>query len=310
MGFYDRPYYGEQPSGFSMKDRLSAWSVNTWIIVICIAVFVIDALLRTWVADVAVGPLERWGRFTVAEAIKHLQVWRFVTFQFLHRQQGDWYLLHIVFNMIALFFFGPMVESYLGSRRYLGFYLLCGIAGPVIYMALWAIKLVEAGSHSSLIGASAGVFGVLVAAARIAPDTRVMLLFPPIPMRLKTMAWMLVGIAAFMVLTRGANQGGEAAHLGGAAMGFYLIRRASLLDFFARLKLPRVRFGSSNPARPKRPKPARGRPPGAPAAEPNDRRMTLEVDRILAKVHEQGLASLTEKEKRTLKKATERERSA
>ena len=77
----------------------------------------------------------------------------FITFQFLHAN-GE----HILFNMIALFFFGPLIESFLGARRYLAFYLICGIAGAVSYLGLWSAHILIGNSYEPLIGASAGIF--------------------------------------------------------------------------------------------------------------------------------------------------------
>jgi len=195
------------------------WSVTVWLIVINVVVYVLNGLSDDLLAQL--------GYFSASTAIYHLQVWRFITFQFLHASFS-----HIFFNMLALYFFGPLIEGYLGSRRYLAFYLLCGTAGAGMYLILWALGLLHAGAQTPLIGASAGIFGVLVAAAKIAPDATVMLLFPPIPMKLKVMAWIMIAIAVFTVFGNGRNAGGEAAHLGGAALGALLIWRPQLLNVF------------------------------------------------------------------------------
>jgi membrane associated rhomboid family serine protease len=182
------------------------------------------------------------GYFSAVKAIHHLQVWRFITYQFLHANVS-----HIFFNMLALYFFGPLIESYLGSRKYLAFYLLCGIAGAVMYLVLWQLGLLgDTGPYTQLIGASAAIFGVLIAAARVAPDSTVMLFFPPIPMKLKVLAWIMIGIAVYTIFTSGDNAGGEAAHLGGAALGAFLIWQPQLLDVFTmwpRKKRKRRFFG-------------------------------------------------------------------
>src|SRR5205814_1372266 len=144
----------------------------------------------------------------------------------------------------ALYMFGPMIESYLGRWRYLAFYLICGIGGAVSYLVLWQAHVLVGYPWVPLVGASAGIFGILIAASRVAPDTTVMLMFPPIPMRLKTMAWVFVGIALFTVFTNGKNAGGEAAHLGGAILGYVLIANPRVLDVFdfAKMRQPRMRY--------------------------------------------------------------------
>ncbi len=304
MSWQDRHYHRES-FGPTMRTGFSGRSVVFWLIVINVGVFLLDAvLLRLFGPAEQVfrfsdgmqiamrfQPIEAWGYFSAATAIMDFQVWRFVTFQFLHAGLG-----HILFNMLGLYFFGPMIESHLGSRRFLAFYLLCGVAGAVAYLLLWAAGFLVSSPIVSLVGASAGVLGVLIAAATIAPNMQVMLLFPPIPMKLKTMAWIMVGIGAYTVLFMGhradSNAGGEAAHLGGCALGYLLIRRPWLLNF-ADFGAARGGLGGmlKRPPKPRKPK-------------VDDR----EVDRILDKVRQHGLGSLTAKEKRTLAKATDQKR--
>jgi membrane associated rhomboid family serine protease len=173
----------------------------------------------------------------VATAVYGLQIWRFISFQFLHANFN-----HILFNMIALYFFGPIVESYWGSRKYLAFYLLCGIAGPAMYCILWGMGFLIHDPHVPLVGASAGIFGVLIAAAQIAPNATV-LIYGIIPMRLRMMALLLLAIAVYTTFTNGDNAGGEAAHLGGAAAGFFLMKNPKILSFLDFHKRSRMRIG-------------------------------------------------------------------
>jgi membrane associated rhomboid family serine protease len=222
MGFADRQYARRPSPPFGAFGAMRMWSVTTWLIVINIAVYLLNPLT----GDL----LKQWGYFSAATVIYGLQLWRFITFQFLHAG-----FQHILFNMIALYFFGPIVEGYLGSARYLVFYLLCGIGGGVAYLLLWQFGVLHDGPFTPLIGASAGIFGVLVAGARIAPDTSVMLIFPPIPLKLKVVALIMLAVAVWVVIGNGVNAGGQAAHLGGAAMGLLLIMRPELLNVFARL---------------------------------------------------------------------------
>jgi len=298
MAFHDRSYYGEQRGGFggSPLGGGKAWSVNTWIIVINAIVFLLTAVLSGSQRAHGFSPGE-WGYLSIEKAVHQLQLWRFVTYEFLHAG-----LFHIFFNMLALFYFGPMVEQYLGSKRYLVFYLLSGVGGSVLFvlLAFAAPGLIfypgENPMAVGLVGASGCVFGVLVCAARIAPDQQVMLIFPPIPLKLRTMVMFFLGIAVLSVLVGSSNAGGEAAHLGGAAAGFLMARYPDILRPFGNFSLPSV-GESLRQARDDR-------------SEARKRSMEAEVDRILKKVHEQGLASLTEKEKKTLRNATERKRSA
>jgi membrane associated rhomboid family serine protease len=256
MGLYDRDYvregYEPRRAG-SVVGTMRVWSVTTWLIIINVAVFILDPILfnhgRGWIyierLQTTQGtlvlppqhPLYGLGHFSLYLAIGKLEIWRFVTFQFLHAG-----LTHIAFNMIALYFFGPLIESYLGRGRYLIFYLLCGIGGPIAYVILWMLHLLIAYPWVPLVGASAGIFGILIAAAQVAPNATV-LLYGILPMRLKTLAWVLLAMAAYTVLQYGhsgeGNAGGEAAHLGGAAIGFLLIRYPRLLRGFSFASLSR-----------------------------------------------------------------------
>jgi membrane associated rhomboid family serine protease len=222
MGFADRPYARTRYASTSTVGAMRMWSVTTWLIAVNVAVYVLNLL-----SD---GTIGQWGAFTIGQVVYGLQLWRFISFQFLHASAS-----HIFFNMLSLYFFGPMIEGYLGPRRYLAFYLLCGMSGGLLFLIFWRLSVLQLTPDASLVGASAGIFGVLIAAARIAPNTTVMLMFPPIPMRLKTLAYIMLGIAVLTVFDNGHNAGGEAAHLGGAALGAALIARPQVLDVFDRL---------------------------------------------------------------------------
>jgi len=303
MGIYDRDYErGSAREGGALSLRM--FSFNTWIIIINAAVFVLMALSPR-LAQV----LFDYGNFSTFSLVPRLQVWRLITFQFLHAG-----ILHIFFNMFGLWVFGGMVERHLGFKKYGAFYLMCGICGALMYLilnglGLLAVKLFNVQSapflliinHTTpLVGASAGVFGVIVACAYIAPNAIVQLIFPPVPLRLKVMAYAYVGIAAFNLVVGGDNKGGDAAHIGGAIAGYFFIRNSHLLlDFFDV-------FGDSRPKGPKpRVAPAARRTPlfgGAKAPS------SAEIDRVLDKVRNEGLASLSEGERRMLRDATEAQR--
>jgi len=338
MAWHERDYYRDGPSSFGGGGgpfsgggnpfgggKGGAWSITLWLIVINVAVFVIDAILgRIFGAP----PLSLVGYFSADTAILQLQLWRFVTFQFLH---GG--IFHILINMLILYMFGRFVEQYLGSRRYLAFYLLCGVAGALGYMLLWSVGLIVSGPQVPLVGASAGVFGVVIGTAVVAPDVRVLFMFV-IPMQIRTVAWIALGIAAFTVLAygdqQGANAGGQAAHLGGAALGFLLIKNAHWLDWADNLPLPGGSaargggspgsfsgsggfgsFGSSKGSGASggsaQPKTDKFKQKVAEVQANREKREDQEVDRILDKVKQQGLQSLTKHEKKVLGRATERQ---
>jgi len=171
-------------------------------------------------------------------------------------------------------------------------YLLLNLLGNILPFALPGLLINDI--YTPLIGASAGVFGVLVASAFVAPNA-VVLVFFILPMKLWQVAYGFVALAALNLLLSGHNAGGDAAHIGGALAGFYFIRHTHLLrDFFDFFTLSRKSRGSRRST----------------AASPRSRRTPddTEIDRILAKIATQGLHSLTDAEKRALRTATEARR--
>ena len=257
MGIYDRDYYRNQPrGGFGV---FAMWSVTTWLIVINVVVFVADGVAqrarirgemeklerdvvsldqeeferrqdeydnRYYALAMTGGPINEAGYFSIQKAIFRGQIWRLLTFQFLHASPT-----HLAMNMIWLFLFGQIVEGQFGPRRYLAFYLLCGLAGAVMYALLWACGILIGNAAVPMVGASAGVFGVMMAAAEIAPDMEIFIWIASVPIRV--LAWISLGMAALVILRVGSNAGGEAAHLGGGLLGFLLIRNQHFLDFAA-----------------------------------------------------------------------------
>ena len=139
---------------------------------------------------------------------------------------------HLVFNMLALYFFGPLVEAYLRGRQFVAFYLLCGVGGAAFYLVLLMLGYRIGTPTVPLVGASAGIFGILVAAALIAPNAMVFLL-GIFPLRLVTLAYFFIIFAILQILFMGENAGGEAAHLGGAAAGVLLMRKTNWLEKIA-----------------------------------------------------------------------------
>ena len=221
------------------RARPGPWTITTWIVAANVAVFVLGhVVLPPRVGVVGTqralipSPIDRALWFSFADAVGRFEVWRFVTFQFVHAN-----VLHIAGNLLGLISLGPVVEEYLGRRRFLAFYLTCGAVGPIGFLVLQAMGS-NGGPNATLVGASAGVFGVLVGAAMVAPDAWVQLIFPPTPIRLRSAALLMLCVAVFTVFAHGGdgrgNAGGEAAHLGGAAMGYALIRRREWLDWAER----------------------------------------------------------------------------
>ena len=145
------------------------------------------------------------------------QPWSIFTYMFLH--EG---FFHILFNMLFLYWFGMIVHQYLGSRKLANLYILGGLAGGLFYLLIYNIApyFYNSVDSSLMLGASAGVFAIVVGAATLTPNTTFMLLLIG-PVKIKYIAIFYV-ILSF-ANTVGANAGGELAHLGGALLGFMYI---------------------------------------------------------------------------------------
>ncbi len=185
----------------------------------------------------ATSIFEVWGAFSWFTGIMEGQIWRVVTYQFLHADA--W---HLLFNMWALYFFGTAVEHVMGARRFLAYYLACGIAGAVFSSLLGSMHLfdpplsaialgeiaqyvgypigsIEGWQIIPMVGASAAVYGVLIAATFFFPHAKISLLFPPITMSIRVFALVVTAFAVITITFSGHNAGGEAGHLGGIIMG-------------------------------------------------------------------------------------------
>lgn len=160
------------------------------------------------------------------------EIWRLISYQFLHANT-----MHLIFNMWALYFFGPAVEEAMGARRYLAFYLACGVAGALFSSLLSGMGVLANEPSAAglvaimaqytglpelqfwqlvpMVGASAAIYGVLVAVAFMYPHMRIRLIFPPIAMTMRTFALLVLGLAVLTVVLNGDNAGGEAGHMGG-----------------------------------------------------------------------------------------------
>ena len=232
------------------------------------------------------------------------QPWSIFTYFFLH--EG---LFHILFNLLLLYYFGLLIHQYLGSRKLTNLYILGGVFGAGFYVLMYNIAPYFSGAvdTSFMLGASAGVFAVVVGAATLAPQTTfVLLLFGPVK---------IVYIAAFYVLLSfansiGENAGGEIAHLGGAMLGFgyiFLLRKGWDLGipiqkiglFFENLfrrRAPKVSYRRATSTATG----SRSTKPEQMQAGAKDVLSQEEVDKILDKIAEKGYEGLTKEEKRKL----------
>lgn len=206
--------------------------------------------------------------------------WTIVTYMFLH---GG--LMHLLFNMIALFFFGPRVEERLGSKPFLIMYFLSGITGAVVSMFL--------APGAALVGASAGVFGVMLAFAYYWPDVEI-LIWGIIPVRARVLV-IITTVAALWFGLSGARSGiAHFAHLGGYAGAYLYLKwlERSRGSFRKRAEGGLVGAVKKSPLR-------RATPGERPVIDMKSVHEVNreEVNRILDKISDQGVDSLTAQER-------------
>jgi membrane associated rhomboid family serine protease len=185
--------------------------ITTALIVANVAVFLLQSLAPGIVVPFALWPLAASASGVGAS----FGPWQLLTYAFLH---GG--LVHLAFNMFALYMFGSAVEQVFGPRRYLIYYLVCVVSAAVSQLIVAAMM----GGVYPTIGASGGVFGLLLAYGIYFPNNRVMLLFPPIPMPARVFVVVYAVIELYLGVT--GSQAGVAhfAHLGGMIGGFIMLR--------------------------------------------------------------------------------------
>lgn len=186
--------------------------ITRTLIIANVAMYGVQMLVGDWmVIYLALWPWHTSG----APGVPPFEVWQLVTYGFMHAG-----LMHLFFNMFALFMFGSDIERSMGVNKYLSYYFTCVIGAAVAQLAVNALMQ---GPPVPTVGASGAVFGLLLAFGIAYPHRRIMLLFPPIPMP----AWLFVTLYGLMELylgVFGTRQGvAHFAHLGGMAAGYLLI---------------------------------------------------------------------------------------
>jgi len=281
MGWRDRPYarydYDSPPPRFGgiMTGMPRPGRIVSRLLIINIVVFFLTLFFGKFFLV--------WG--TVRPDVWY-QPWRYVTFQFLHAG-----LIHILFNMIGLYFLGMMLEAGWGPRRFLVFYLSCGaFAGAAHVIMAFALGR---GMDTMLLGASGGVYAVVLACAVLYPHVRVILFLFPVPIRFA--AALFLGIAAYNTVGEITSDGvmrsevSHVAHLGGAAAAAVWIWVGPRLRGTAGSVAGKINKGAWERKMKKR-------------AEDE-----AEIDRILEKIHRRGLNSLNRKERKILQEAARRQ---
>jgi membrane associated rhomboid family serine protease len=147
--------------------------------------------------------------------------YQIATHMFTHASydaSGNIIFYHILFNMFALWMFGKILENVWGGKRFLLFYLICGVGAAAVHLAVQYFT----GSYSEAVGASGAIMGIFAAFAYLFPNTELFILFIPIPIKAK---WAVLGLAAYDLFLgySGGDNVAHFAHLGGALTGFILV---------------------------------------------------------------------------------------
>lgn len=167
-----------------------------------------------------------WGRYRLAmffPTSDYFRPFQIVSHMFMHADLG-----HLFFNMFAVFMFGPPLEATWGPKRFLLFYLVTGFGAVLLHTLVRGIEIYWFGesvfaANVPSLGASGAVFGLLVGYGMLFPENRIMLLFPPIPLKAKYFVLIYAGVELFMGLGNFNTGVAHYAHLGGALFGFLLL---------------------------------------------------------------------------------------
>jgi len=281
------------------------------LIAINILVFLVLLVTRVLLTITGYGDLYSAGlaKFMMPASVSTLatQPWAIFTYMFMH--EG---IFHILFNMLFLFWFGQLIHQFLGSRKLTNLYILGGLAGALFYVLIYNLAPYFSGSVDSslMLGASAGVFAIVVGAATLSPNTTFFLILLG-PVKIKYIAIFYVVLS--FANSAGANAGGELAHLGGALMGYlYVVQLRNGHDwgipvqrvgiFFENLfsKRKKVNVSYRRPKTSSSFKPFSKTSSSASTTPKSQESSQEEIDGILDKIAEKGYEALSKDEKRKL----------
>ncbi len=203
------------------------------------------------------------------DAIGNFWIWQLVTYMFLHSLTDPW---HLIFNMLVLWMFGSEVERVMGTRRFLSLYFTAGVFAGICCCVFTP--------NNPIVGASGAIFAIEVAFAMYFPNSTVIFYFFPI--KAKYLVGLFAGFTVLNCLLPKTGNVAHFAHLGGLVYGFLYVRySASLNNLLKNWVVNRQK-----------------------KAEMEEENLQQKVDKILEKVHREGMASLTKKERAYLNNAS------
>ena len=290
-----------------IKDSFRNGGVVTKLIYVNIGVFLV-----TLIIDIVFSMIQQQA---VGEWIKSLfampaypeslifQPWSIFTYMFMHAG-----FMHILFNMLMLFWYGQIFLRYFNPRQLLGVYFLGGLAGALLYFVSYNLfpALNNFAYSPTMVGASASVMAIIFAAASYSPNLKVhLILIGPVKIMYIAIGLLIMDLISLQSLS---NTGGHLAHIGGALLGMYFSAQATKgKDITMRFNRFMDRLASLFSRKPKmkvthsRSK----RPMSDMDYNANKRKKQSEIDRILDKIKTSGYDSLTKQEKDDLFNASE-----
>ena len=302
----------------NLRSRYTAATVPVRFVMVNVAVFVIVRVLALVCLLFAVDAMPAIELLEMpSNPVKFVhQPWSLISYMFLHYD-----VMHILFNMLWLYWFGAMFHQIFGTRRFVGLYFLGGIGGALLYMLAYNVLPLFSSTEGLLLGASASVLAIVAATAVRQPDYKVGLLF----FGQISLKWIAIVTIFIDVISIGSsNAGGHIAHLGGALTGaaFALADRRGTditawfnraIDWIVNLtrRRPRVKVGNFHNSPFTRTK-QQPRTDKQQYERDNGRRNSMtpaeeaEMDEILKKIKLSGYASLTAEEKRRLFEVSKR----
>ncbi|AFM03829.1 putative membrane protein [Bernardetia litoralis DSM 6794] len=240
--------------------------------------------------------------------------WTLLSYGFMHSLKGFNGILHILFNMLVLYWFGQIVVSEIGSNRFLGLYIWGILAGGVAFLLIFSfVPFFAAQKTMGLVGASAGVYAIVIAAGTLMPNVK-MNLFIIGEVSLKWIAIAYV-VLSFVMLAGGDNAGGDIAHLAGAGIGYLFVVQYKKGNDWSKPVMSFITFFQNIFKRKPKMKAYRGGQSSQKTDDANSQKQarakkTTEeqntIDAILDKISDSGYESLTQKEKQILFQASKK----
>jgi membrane associated rhomboid family serine protease len=295
----DRHYMRDEPILHTRQVHLPVW---LWLVIVNVAFYAAKLIvpLTGTAFDTAPPRLEPYLGLYPADLLRG-HVWQLLTFQLLHAGP-----LHLVLNCVMLYFFGRVIENALGAPRFLVLYACSGVVGGLLQAALSLMFPMHFGP-GPVVGASAGVFGLIAAFAVLNRDTPITTLVAfilpvTLPAKYLLLAEFVLAALGLLQPTSGIAHG---AHLGGMIAGILYVKLAAQLPWPSRLRRTSfqrrlrqlVRVGARAGAFTDQPDPV------LPDDLPPDEFLAREVDPILDKISAHGIQSLTKRERQILELA-------